>query len=359
MRPEVFKQNGRVAEKYSAPEKTHEVEAIFSIRRNELKPEVRSYADNLYTQIHEIYKKFGVKNHKEFETAARAGEVPMEELLNILTITNKLVEVLEKGGLPLWLEHLYEREKKWLKDFFGQNSEVPPIPSAITAEHVKIWERLGMELRYLPKIDMTEEKNFPGWKKKPGRRYTPNKSFGIEFYDDIDRIQSLPENQRNHNLQGLKPTELPGTWVLRDTRDKPNYIHASQQYANDSDIQAFLKEMAKQSIIDSRAGVGRRFMLAPRLFDLSRFWDEVKLLLKVDDIPGAVVRLPRVIEASILGQAESPNQVHEWCEEYHESGSRLHQGFYPDSGGSSYVSYGREPSDNTGFRPLVVFKSDA
>ncbi|HEU0050961.1 MAG TPA: hypothetical protein VFQ60_02800, partial [Patescibacteria group bacterium] len=74
------------------------------------------------------------------------------------------------------------------------------------------------------------------------------------------------------------------------------------------------------------------------------------------DIPGAVLRLPRVIESNVRGQRHGfhDTSTYEWCEEYYRSGTRLISG-RSDYGGASSVYWGFGRFDDVGFRPLIVF----
>ena len=80
--------------------------------------------------------------------------------------------------------------------------------------------------------------------------------------------------------------------------------------------------------------------------------------LDLDDIPGATVRLPRLIEANVMGQGPGfhDTSTYEWCEEYYQSGKRVFSG-YSGNGGASYVSWGGNADDDVGFRPLIIFPS--
>ncbi|HEU0050615.1 MAG TPA: hypothetical protein VFQ60_00975, partial [Patescibacteria group bacterium] len=188
---------------------------------------------------------------------------------------------------------LYTEERARLQKFFGMAIDVPHIPKGVTPEKIAIWESLGFKLEFWPKVDMTEDKNFPGWLHKPGKRYTPGQQYGIEFFDEANSIQNLPENRNNPKLQGLKLTELPGCWILADTRNKPYYENGNQSYANDTLIQGVLRHLASTGIVNQEASAGLRNNIHTRVFDNPAFWEAFKSTLQVHDIPGAVLRSPR------------------------------------------------------------------
>ena len=201
---------------------------------------------------------------------------------------------------------------------------------------------MGFEMRYLPPLTLQESDAYPGWKKKPNQ--------GINLFSNLEKIQNLPENQANPSLQGLAPNALPGSWVLKDNRMKPNYKEGKQTYAADGLIQGILKKL---NLPPGRNSIG------PKIFNDPKFWEEFKTVLKLEDIPNALLRLPRVIEANVMGQSPDwdATNTYEWCEEYYQSGRRLISGL-SGNGGASYVYWSDEPFAGIGFRPLVVFSSE-
>lgn len=276
-------------------------------------------------------------------------------------------EAIETGS-PLPQEQvarILERNLAWQWEFFGKSFDMPPLPSAVTPERLRHWESLKYELRYLPRLTLKEADTYPGWKKKPGKRHTPDKQYGIEFFDELENIQSLTENASNPNLSELAPNELPGVWTLVDTRAKPNYDNGKQPYEDDKSMQEFLqyvttvKDASGEPILNEEAKEGLRNNIHPDVFRKPEFWTELKKLLQLDGVDGATVRLPRVIEQNVTGQV--PNwhgtNTYEWAEEYYQSGGRLFS-CRSDYGGASYVSWGGGPDVSVGFRPLVVFSSD-
>ncbi|MBD3281459.1 hypothetical protein GF391_01810 [Candidatus Uhrbacteria bacterium] len=252
------------------------------------------------------------------------------------------------------LSRLMEQESSRLKAFFGRDIEVPPLPEGITKEQLEYWYEMGYKLEYWPKLIMQEDAEYPGWQHKPGKRHTPGGSSGIEFYDVLAQIQNLPKNKSNPNLQDLAPNELPGTWLLRDTRPKPNYDDGNQQYENDSIMRATLEELARTGILNTEAKSGLRNNIHPQVFAKPEFWQAMAKMLNLP--PGAIVRLPRAIEANVMGQGKGyhDTDTYEWNEECYESGVRLISG-YSGYGGASYVGWDDYPDGGIGFRPLVIF----
>ncbi len=254
---------------------------------------------------------------------------------------------------------IHEREFHRLREFFGQdfnNHSILTIPAGITPELVRFWEQNHFRLEYWPAMQMNEELELPGWEHKPGKRYTPGAQYGIEFFDEVEAIQNLSDNQENPNLQGLTPLDLPGAWVLKDTRPKPNYQNGSQTYAHDELIQGVIKDLVRQGVVNQEASQGHRNKIHPDVFKKPEFWEAIGANLGVDRIPGAMVRLPRTIESNVMGQGPGFNDTstYEWNEEYYGSGRRVVSGG-SDRGGASVVSWGGRAVVSVGFRPLVVF----
>ena len=101
---------------------------------------------------------------------------------------------------------------------------------------------------------------------------------------------------------------------------------------------------------------GLRNKIHPSVFNKPEFWLALAKMLQVDTIPGAAVRLPRAIEADVLGQGPGfhDTSTYEWNEEYYWSGRRLISGLSA-YGGASCVDWLGDWLDDIGFRPLVIF----
>ncbi|HEU0051509.1 MAG TPA: hypothetical protein VFQ60_05670 [Patescibacteria group bacterium] len=292
-----------------------------------------------------------VLRRKSGTVIKKAQTHPAEDWGDVVEADDKAIEEERVFG------ELYARERSRLQKFFGMTIDVPHIPKGVTPEKIAQWESMGFKLEYWPKINMTEEKNFPGWLHKPGKRYTPEQRYGIEFFDEANTIQNLPENRNNPKLQGLKMTELPGCWILADMRDKPVFEDdENQAYTNDTLIQGVLKHLVSTGIVNHEASTGLRNKIHPRVFDNPAFWEALKMALQVHDIPGVVLRLPRIIESNVRGQSHGfhNTNTYEWCEEYYESGRRIFSGG-SDHGGASYLNWRTSWLCTIGFRPLVVF----
>ncbi|MEK7535867.1 MAG: AAA family ATPase [Patescibacteria group bacterium] len=241
---------------------------------------------------------------------------------------------------------LVEREAENLQKFFGKDIDVPPVPDSITLEQYEKWKEMKFELHYLPAEDMSENANYPGWKKKPGKKFTPNGN-GIEF---------MEEAKNSQNSLTPDTLQLTGAWVLVDTREKPAYKSGNQNYKDDKFTQV-IKELRKANVIGEKGKKGSRFNIT---------WEELQKpevkqkLAEILEVNPDQIRLPRAIEWNFLGNAYyqqwGNTDTWEWFEEVY-SGSGHLIGGDSDDGGLSSVDWGNAGSrgGDIGFRPLIVF----
>ncbi len=201
---------------------------------------------------------------------------------------------------------IMEPERMRWRDFFGMEIDVPPLPDSITPERYERWRHQKFELHYLPPQEMSGDKQYPGWEKKPGNEYTPDGDKGISFLRAAE-----------HSLHGLTPDnlKLPGAWILIDTRDKPGY---NQDYQDDGDIGSALRELRNSKIIlphdkgkdDSRCDISWEELHKPEV--TAKF-------AKVLGVEPSQVRLPRAIEENVLGNAcykqWDTTDTYEWSED--------------------------------------------
>lgn len=124
-----------------------------------------------------------------------------------------------------------QEQDAW-KDVLGANVEVPPLPANITPEIKRNMERLGFELRYIPKLDLGTLDDL----KRKGE---------IQFLDDLQRrypnwrrYETLSDTERGdhsvtRNLEQLfwgtaknGNMEFPqsqGAWVAVESVKKPSW----------------------------------------------------------------------------------------------------------------------------------------
>ena len=335
--------------------------AVSGIHLADLNVPVQSYVKKLHASLMEIYKKYEVSNKKELAEKIRDGSVSVEDRERAIELVTLMRDCGKKNKIVgrEFEAPIIEQEEERLEAFFGKKIDVPPLPESIDQEHIEFWKDNGFKLQYWPKIRMEKTMECPGWIHRPGKRNNP-KDIGIEFYDDLNKIKNLPENLANHNLDNLEPDELPGVWMLVDSRKKPDNNDGKQSYETDklkdSLVQSTLKQLLTEKVLNQGAAECLRNNIDPSVFSNPKFWKAFKQAFKLDDIPTATVRLPRTIEANVMGQGPDYHDTttFEWHEEYYGSGRRLLSG-NSGGGGASCVIWRDFPRDSVGFRPLVVF----
>jgi hypothetical protein len=246
-------------------------------------------------------------------------------------------------------QEVMEREAEKLREFFGYDVEIPAIPAEVTPERYERWKEMGFELHYLPDEELAEERDLPGWKKKPGKRYAPDQSWGIEFFDEI-KNGNLPKDS----------LKLPAAWVLADSREKPKYENGKQIYKEDA-LGTVLEELRKKKVITDFTVKGSRFNIS---------WDELnkpevkQAIAEALDVPPEALRLPRAIEWNYMGNVYHPEwggtNTWEWFDDSYQKGQRRLYGGGSERGGLSNV-YWFDPgvrSDDLGFRLQVVFSRE-
>jgi len=238
---------------------------------------------------------------------------------------------------------LVEREQTKLRAFFGKDVDVPPVPASISPEQYEHWKELHYELHYMPDEEMTEDKKYPGWKKKP-----------------TSNINLFTAVKDKNNKLAPDTLKLPGKWVLADTREKPGWINdqtTAQPYHDDGVMEAALGELRAQGVIAGDAKKGARFRISWEEFQKPEVKEK---LAEVLGVLAEQIRLPRAIEASFLGNAHYPKwgdtNSYEWFHDTYQ-GSRHLIGGYSGSGGLSSVNWdgAGKRVDDIGFRPLIVF----
>ncbi|HEU0050806.1 MAG TPA: hypothetical protein VFQ60_01990 [Patescibacteria group bacterium] len=254
-------------------------------------------------------------------------------------------------------------ETQALRKFFGREIPVPHLPKEATRERILEWRRMGFELHYLPNLSVAEIKrdregkilevtpiDFPGWKKKPGRRYTRGVYINsVEFFDEV----------KTGGFLDLSALDLFGGWILIDTRKKPNFDKGKQMYENDP-LGPALEELRKKNVIEDFKIKGSRFNLSSNELENPKVLEAFAKVLNFHSIPGLEVSIPRTIEFNILGNIFYPEwgktDTQEWFGDYGKGSNRLFGGDSND-GGLSCVDDGvcRGRSDGVGFRVIGRF----
>ncbi|MFN3301868.1 MAG: hypothetical protein ACK413_02495 [Patescibacteria group bacterium] len=214
-----------------------------------------------------------------------------------------------------------KKEEEILSNFFGKKINLP-WPKFSSEIFLK-FSQLGFDLHFLPKIELSEEKNFPGWKEKPKKNFF-----------NLIKEGKLPADAAS----------LFGNWIFIDARQKPqknnwwitkddilviilrkifhfdfkkHYQKNNRQlYEND-----FLLPILKEN------GFSSRFSLSWREIEESIKPEAAKLL----KIPLEKIRLPRFIEWNFLGNAFYPQwgktSTWEWFDDRLTTGECLSGGY--------------------------------
>ncbi len=255
-----------------------------------------------------------------------------------------------------WMLALLLREFKrhWL--FFGAEFDLTAFAQTLKRygrRQIAEWQKLGLDVAFLPAVLMAQAANFPGWKVKPEKWY----------YEVSDKGKLFLANTSGELVVSNPAYGLGGITVLIDTRCKPVYDNGRQMYEDDGkflgSIIAGLRSAG--AILDYTQGPrSSRFSVSPNEWE-QHVKPAVAKLLKLKP---EQVRLEKEIEANVIPQLcldlprkdDGKTNTWEWREEYFESrGGRLIGGSSGD-GGVASVDYNDAGLhwDSFGLRPLAV-----
>ncbi|MEI8360928.1 MAG: hypothetical protein WCG01_02275 [bacterium] len=250
----------------------------------------------------------------------------------VYAIFNDALELINEINEKLHFRELIKSEKQKLEAFFGMPIEVPKLPEEITVKQAEKWKEQGFELHYLPEIEMSQDKDYPGWRERPKKW----------FYDCmLDGKISITSD------------ELKSGWVLIDGRQKPSQ---KMQYENDI-LAESLALLRQDGVIDDFEKKDSRFGIIAKELEKIEVRETLASVLKVQ---ADKMTLPRAIDFNVLGnihhQEWGTTTNYEWFSDIYDGGYRLYGGISVD-GGLSHVNYYPESRrDNTmGFRPMVRF----
>lgn len=251
------------------------------------------------------------------------------------------------GDVPLDSQFIPEQQlvsseqEAWFR-FLGHKVEISNPPPELSATLLKAHE-IGWtqaEPHFLPKIELEQNSDFPGWTVKPEEWYW----------------QKIREGKVARDA-----ATLDGVWVIIDGSQKPQYADGKQMYENDP-FAPLLKQLREEGKIqvpywckdipkDSRFGISHdeiRKHVNPAIATLLGVQPEQVGALKE-------------IEFNVLGNLAHPEwgnktTTSEWFQDKFEDGSRLFGG-RSDDGGLGDVAYEASGGHygDLGFRPLVVF----
>lgn len=247
-----------------------------------------------------------------------------------------------------WKLKIYNQESRIIKKFFGKKIPLKHLPTEITEERFLKWKKLGLGLHFMPEIEMTLDKQYPGWKIKP---------YGW-FYDRI-AVEDILDCDTTGQLRVVKkPANLGGKWILIDERPKPEDKNGLL-YENDF-LSPVMKKLRKNGTIEHNQSLnaGTRFFTS---------WTEFNEILKPEiakilGVKTENVRLPRIIEYNYLGNFLHPDwgktDTWEWLQEACGGGKYRTRGGHSFAGGLAIVYWRGAEGHGTdrGFRPVVDFE---
>jgi len=252
---------------------------------------------------------------------------------------------------------LARREQDAWQSVLGTMVEVKPLPETVTPEVRRNLERLGFDLRYVPKIELADadairRKGVDQYLKDLQRQYRNWKP-----YESLSERESsdhkVPRNLMEWYWELVKDGKvdmpvLPGQWLAVETVDKPSYGNKYSRTAFAEKL-GFRDDRFNVSWNDAHNAIEsqKRGVLG-----------EVGISGRSADI-----RLLEAPEWNLLGNREGwgATDTYEWTNtEYRASGdsNRLVAGF-SDDGGAARAAW-VHPShsvDRVGFRAAVVLGS--
>ncbi|MEM3112573.1 MAG: AAA family ATPase [Candidatus Anstonellales archaeon] len=195
----------------------------------------------------------------------------------------------------LALEAFRSESEAWRK-VLGKDVEITSLPSAVTPEVIKNLERLGLELRFIPRVDIGTA---DGLKKKGAEKYLGELQ---ACYPSWKRYESLSDTEEKDYSVGRNLEEwyweqvkdgdidfprLPGVWVAVETIPKPSYGNSY-----------------KRTAISDKLGLSDRFNVS---------WDDAqaaiqkakRAILSEAGLPGSLdIRMLETLEWNLLANRE-------------------------------------------------------
>ncbi len=257
---------------------------------------------------------------------------------------------------PIAPEIIKREQEAWRK-VLGTEVEIKPLPEYVTPELIKNLKELGMELRYIPKLNLgtLDELKTMGeeeFLKKLERRY-PNWRRYEDLSDTEKNDHSINRNLEEWYWEQVKDEKVDfpqaeGLWMAVETMPKPPY-----------------GEKYKPSPVRKWDRFGVSWRNATRDIEI---WSSY-LLTKAGLPESSEVRLPEALEYNILANREGwgKTDTYEWTNTKHNMGGdegaidSLIVG-RSDFGGaacvdSRFIDDGGSPYNNIGFRVAVVLGS--
>lgn len=266
-------------------------------------------------------------------------------------VKEHIYEIRQAAQIPWW-ERILEKEKGYHQSFFGRKFNLSLFQIVLEKyrrEKAERWQNFGLEPHFLPKVSMSQEDNYSGWKVKPEKWY----------YNQVT-AEKILRHQSDGKLKAVKKVELEGIVVLIDTRLKPSYDNGRQMYENDNLLGPIIERLRKEGKIEDYNPRASRFCVS------SKEWQEHVRPAFAKEFGFEInqVRLETVPEVNAIPQLYPHMPRHRdgrtntwlWYEEYFGGASLRLCGGYSDYGDLSRVdcySVG-DHWNYRSLRPLVV-----
>jgi len=269
----------------------------------------------------------GMKSNTPDERDVLAGELKR--------LQGEIGKIVDENFDFIWKDKIIKKQKEALETFFQKIVDVPPIPDGVSLKQIADWEKMGMELCYLPEEDMTEDRDVSGWTERP------TNLFLFIQYGEVS-----PE-----------ATKIKAGWRLIDKIPKPKYNNGNQMYKDDP-LKDVITELRKNGIIEQWDGKdqGSRFNISNDELQKPEVKTAFANALGVDP---KNIRLFDTIEWNVIGciyhKEWGKTDVSEWFNDECKNSRRLQGGIFGNGG---FSSIGDDTSnhrgDYCGFRLLVV-----
>ena len=151
----------------------------------------------------------------EMERQWRMGVLDPDTVLPALQALNEPAsgkKVIVVQSLPLktdWLQEILDAEREDHRKFFGREFDLAEFEKTLRKygrKRIKMWQRLGMEPHFLPKVSMMFGDDYPGWKVKPERWFYEKQLEGkllLNVNGQLDKMVTV-------ELGGKRSSLIPG-----------------------------------------------------------------------------------------------------------------------------------------------------
>ncbi len=269
------------------------------------------------------------------------------------TISAEMLDLFAKGqlvpapGIKLAvsrdpLDMLVSKIERKLSRKLGRHIVPYQLPASVsvTVENLAKWREKGMELIFLPELDLIEGCRLPkGWVR-----------LGATFYE------WLRQGKIGEAFPGVAPTKVRPGWYLADMSIGVDYTDGTQIFPSDP-WAPLLERLRRENLVGKHdeTPLGSRFVAT---------WDEWTQTVLIHmaselQFPAANVWLERASEFNAIGNLYDSNRgrfnMWVWLADPFEDSRRL-LGGYRARGGLARVDYGWRDgrSRSPAARPLVV-----